>query len=468
MSGPAIVILGAGPTGIGAARRLQELGATDWALYEATDTAGGLSASIVDPQGFTWDLGGHVIFSHYRYFDALMRQALGDAWIEHQRSAWVRMRDRWIPYPLQNNIWRLPDAEVLTCLEGLLDARARDGDAGAKPATFEQWLLAAFGRGLCDTFMFPYNAKLWAFPPRELDVGWMSDRVATVDLERILRNLVARQDDASWGPNATFRYPASGGTGAIWRSLRQQLPLDRMRFGRRLVSLNLNAHRLRFDDGDSVEYDYLISSLPLDRLLQMIEDAPDLAPMSSAFVHSSIHIVGLGMDGSPPSELATKGWIYFPERETPFYRATVFSNYSPHNVARPGRQWSLMSEVSESRHKPVAQAELIDETIAGFRKCGLLAESTKIVSRWHRRLEHGYPTPWLGRDAVLNVVNERLETHGVLSRGRFGAWKYEVSNQDHSVMQGAEAAGRIVDGTPEYTYHGNMNDWLDPPVKTLE
>ncbi|MCL4867219.1 MAG: FAD-dependent oxidoreductase, partial [Gemmatimonadales bacterium] len=100
---PRIVIIGAGPTGLGAAWRLQELGHTNWMLVEAADHPGGLAASVVDPAGFTWDLGGHVLFSHYQYFDRLMDAALGDAWAHHEREAWVWMRNRWIPYPLQNN-----------------------------------------------------------------------------------------------------------------------------------------------------------------------------------------------------------------------------------------------------------------------------------------------------------------------------------------------------------------------------
>ena len=82
---PRIIIIGAGPTGLGAAWRLNEAGYSNWALYESAGHAGGLATSIVDDQGFTWDLGGHVLFSHYAYFDDVMNRALGDAWIEHAR-----------------------------------------------------------------------------------------------------------------------------------------------------------------------------------------------------------------------------------------------------------------------------------------------------------------------------------------------------------------------------------------------
>ena len=456
-----ILVIGAGPTGLAAAWRLQERAHDDWLLVEAEDHPGGLATSIVDENGFTWDLGGHVLFSHYRYFDTLMREALGDAWVEHQREAWVWMRERWIPYPFQNNVWRLPADDLARCLDGLVAIQGRDASA-PPPANFAEWLARSFGDGLCDTFMYPYNFKVWAYLPRKLGVGWMGERVATVDLARVLRNLVHQRDDVSWGPNATFRFPLHGGTGAIWDALAAKLPADRVATGRRVTRVDTVDRVAHFTDGTAERYDRLLSSMPLDELLRSLSDRPDLTARAEEFVHSSSHVVGVGFDGTPPEDLATKCWMYFPEASVPFYRVTVFSNYSPNNVAVPGKQWSLMAEISESADKPVDSASLVSDTIAAFRLTGFIDHTTPIVSTWHRRLEHGYPTPWLERDTVLRAVLPALEACGIFSRGRFGTWRYEVSNQDHSAMQGVEAVDYMLEGIPEHTVHGEMG--IEPPT----
>lgn len=455
-----VLVVGAGPAGLAAAHRLAEHGHEDWALFDASERAGGLAMSVVDPQGFTWDLGGHVLFSHYRYFDQLMDEALGDAWVEHEREAWVWMRERWVPYPFQNNIWRLPKNDLVKCLEGLVDLQKATYDA--LPAHFAEWLQRSFGRGLCDVFMYPYNFKVWAYEPSAMNVEWMGERVATVDLKRILRNLVEQRDEVSWGPNATFRFPLHGGTGAIWDAIAARLPAERLNFGRRVVAVETKSRRVRFADGTRESYDRLISTMPLDELLRVITDRPELTALADRFVYSSSHIVGVGFEGAPPADLRTKCWMYFPESDTPFYRVTVFSNYSPNNVPRPGEQWSLMAEVSESSAKPVDQARVVDDVIAGFRTVGFIDDETRVVSRWHQRLPHGYPTPWREREEVLEAVLPELARAGILSRGRFGAWRYEVSNQDHSAMQGVEAVDRILLGTPEHTVNGVMG--VEPPV----
>ena len=205
-------------------------------------------------------------------------------------------------------------------------------------------------------------------------------------------------------------------------------------------------------ENEILNYDYLISTIPLDVLLRIFSDQKRLSKKTSHFKYSSSHIIGIGIQGRVPEKLRTKCWMYFPESDVPFYRVTVFSNYSPNHVPRPGKEWSLLCEVSESPKKKVNLRQVVDDTVKGLRRAQLLPKGVQILSRWHRRLEHGYPTPFLKRDSLLQSIDSQLRKINIFSRGRFGAWKYEVSNQDHSLMQGVEAVQHILFGSKETTY----------------
>lgn len=443
------LILGAGPTGLGAARRLQELGVHDWQIVEAAAEPGGLATSFLDEKGFTWDIGGHVQFSHYEYFDRAMVEFLGeDGWLHHQRESWVWMRDRFIPYPFQNNIRRLPPEDLNKCLQGLLQITQHPQH---KPHNFREWIDATFGPGLAEVFMLPYNFKVWAFPPEMMNAVWVGERVAVTDLSRVLTNLALGKDDLSWGPNNTFQFPKHGGTGAIWSACAKRLPAARIKLNARVVSIDMGKREVVTASGERFGYEHLISTIPLTDLIHL-SGQPRLQPIADrGLLYSTSHIFGIGLRGKPRDELASKCWMYFPEDNCPFYRVTVFSNYSPYNVPDINTHWSLMTEVSESPHKPVNQGQLLEEVIQGALNTRLIDKREDIVSTWSFRAGYGYPTPGLHRDEALAELIPFFEERGVYSRGRFGLWKYEVSNQDHSFMQGVEVVDRLVNGFQEIT-----------------
>jgi hypothetical protein len=68
------------------------------------------------------------------------------------------------------------------------------------------------------------------------------------------------------------------------------------------------------------------------------------------------------------------------------------------------------------------------------------------------QVPYSYPVPTIGRDDALAVIQPWLASHEIYSRGRFGAWRYEIGNTDHSVMMGVEIADHLVSGTPETTW----------------
>ena len=144
-----IVILGTGPCGLGAAWRLQELKHQNFKIFEKLSYPGGLASSFIDEKGFTWDIGGHIQFSHYKYFDELMDYLLKDEWVTHERESWIWIRDRFVPYPFQNNIRYLPKEDMRECLSGIIDLYKV---SHKKPENFKEWILTTFGSGIYKIF----------------------------------------------------------------------------------------------------------------------------------------------------------------------------------------------------------------------------------------------------------------------------------------------------------------------------
>lgn len=165
--------------------------------------AGGLACTDTTAEGFLYDMGGHVIFSHYQYFDELLEAAVGKgdgAWNTLQRISYVWIRDRWVAYPFQNNISSLPkedqvsrtpsncpqmllspwsvslrynamapDLQILA-LTGLVEAKKQNALAQGKPRNFDDWILRVMGEGIANLFMRPYNFKVWAVPTTMMQV----------------------------------------------------------------------------------------------------------------------------------------------------------------------------------------------------------------------------------------------------------------------------------------------------------
>lgn len=449
-----IVIIGAGPTGLGAGYRLKELGHTNFTIYDRHPYAGGLAHSFTDDAGFTWDIGGHVMFSHYQYYDDLFEKMLGDRFTLNERESWVRMFDRWVPYPFQNNIRYLPKEAACECLIGLIDAQNGRGPVKSpKDAqNFGEFIDAVFGEGIAKHFMRPYNFKVWAHPPEMMNKTWIGERVAVLDVNRAVRNVVLEQDDYGWGPNNRFKYPLTGGTGAYYEAIGQSIN-EHIELNKEVASIDVDKKVVTFVDGSTDTYDELISALPIDVLYRdvLAGDVPErLRTRAQELKHSSGYMVGVGINRPCPS---TKSWMYFPEDNCPFYRVTYLSNYSPNMTPDKDRYYSLLCETSESGHKPEDSETIIDRTIEGLENAGLLepGERDDIVTTWCYYADYSYPTPSVERDAILADVIPWLESRGVHSRGRFGMWKYEVSNTDHTLMQGVECVNKLLLNDPETT-----------------
>jgi len=420
------------------------MGHDEFTVLEAASHAGGLASSVVDAKGFTWDLGGHVVFSHYGEFDRLLADVMGPDLLHHERSSFVRIADGWVPYPFQNNLHHLPADLAEEALAGLIAA-------GYEPAgdDFGSWMRRTFGEGIVRQFMQPYNEKVWAHPASVMSAGWIAERVAVVSWQQALHSVVHRSDDPGWGPNNLFAFPATGGTGEIYR--RAAVPLAaRIAYDSPVQAVD-PVRRTVTSGGRTEQYDRLVWTGALDVLVRLLDGAPaELLTAADQLVHNSVSMVGIGYE-TPCTD--DRSWFYFPEPDVPFYRATNFAKYSPANVpgGRTDRYSGWMTEIASSPWRPrtATDDELVRDVDAALRRAGLVPADAPIASAHIEHIERAYPVPTLGRDAALAVIQPWLAAHGIYSRGRFGAWRYELGNMDHAVKMGVDVARLLVRGTPE-------------------
>ena len=473
-----VIIIGSGPTALGAAQRLLELMSRKFpklsiVILEQNGKPGGLATSERDDRGFLWDMGGHVVFSHYEYFDDTLDRSI-ESWNWRERAAYAFMKGsdgirRFIPYPVQNNIEVMDKVDQEKCLSGLEEVAAKNGTP-KNPANFDQWLVSNFGLGLYEVFLKKYNRKVWTVDPSEMNSAWVGERVALPNITAIKRKIATYDNgtlarDSAWGPNNSFRYPRYKGTGGIWQAITDRLPRIWFKFHSKVIGLNMDTNVVRVESGTNVKsvqefhYDTLISTAPLDIFVKMMtgrdESLEEMQKLASGLVYSHTHVIGIGLTGQPPPTLLSKSWMYFPDGDAPFYRITVFSSYSDDHVPEPRKQWSLMCEIAEPKQNSNLEywtkENLINTTIQALVEYRFIT-SDMVVSKYYRRLEHGYPVPSINREAILDKVQPWLESKGIYSRGRFGGWRYEVSNQDHSFMQGVEVVDKLFRGIPEETY----------------
>lgn len=461
------VILGAGPCGIGAALTLQnEYPDQRFLIVDENTRGGGMAQSHHTDEGFVFDYGGHVLYPHKKY------DYFGE-WLNRWVSKWSRscpiravyMHDRLIPTPIQRNVHRLPFDQFLPIVLDLIFNKyirsifkskicSKDG------LSLENYLVENFGNELTKRVMGPLNRKMWSIELSALNNLWVTQRsgaknanVSMVNPARLLWNAISKRDDPGWTDYDKIEYPAQGGIGAIWDSAMKEISVDHVMLGNRVCSIDPHNKRIGLENGVCLEYSRLINTLPLDMFLRFCQNLTHANRLSEQFRYSSALLFGFGIRGSLPEKYSYVHSFQCPEPEYPFWRVTLPSNFSPENVPEPAEQYSVLCEISRNPSADLLiTSDLRNAVVNGLSAIGLLTDECKIVSSFEKVLPYGYPLPFLRRDALLEEVHSLLEPMDIYSRGRFGGWRYEVSNQDHAFAQGREVIRRIMEDEPEQTY----------------
>jgi protoporphyrinogen oxidase len=149
-----------------------------------------------------------------------------------------------------------------------------------------------------------------------MQCAWLGERVAAPNVKAVTTNVILNKTAGNWGPNATFRFPARGGTGGIWIAVADTLPKEKTRFGEKgmVTKVNANNKTVTLADGTTVGYEKLVSTMAIDSLVEQIGDQ-ELVDQSKDLFYSSTHVIGVGVRGERPERIGDKCWVRLPTLE---------------------------------------------------------------------------------------------------------------------------------------------------------
>jgi UDP-galactopyranose mutase len=316
------------------------------------------------------------------------------------------------------------------------------------PQNFEEFIYKVWGAGIAKHFAIPYNRKIWAVPLDQMETSWLGGRVPLPDLEEMIEGAL-QPKPKPMGPNSRFGYPLRGGFQALMNGF---LPLleGELRLNARVAKVSPGERLLVMKDGTEVEYDQLVSTMPLPALIRaMGDEAPEeVRAAASALRYTSVRCVNIGVGRE---NLTEKHWIYYPE-ETVFHRIFVQGNASPH--CNPPGGFGLTCEITYGPLKPLPcdGEELIQRCIAECIGVGLIREDDPILTSNQVDMPYAYVVYDHARPKNVQLIREWLQQHDIHLAGRYSEWEYY--NSDHAFLAGkkvAEAARAKMQAKPAAT-----------------
>ena len=409
------VILGAGVTGIAAART------SGGVVYEAAHHPGGLCSTyslspgsserqhgVAKEDAYRFEPGGgHWIFGGAPEVLALIGALTPVERRERRSAVYFPEQGLYVPYPLQDHLDHLPES---------LAARVRSeqgGEAG-EAETLTQWLTQRFGDTLCQLFFHPFH---------QLYTAGLCDRIAPQEAGKSLAPRAAAiagaaPATASRGYNASFVVPAEG----LDSLVRRLAARTRIEYAKRAMRIDPGARQIEFSDGTFVGYDRLISTLPLDQTLAMAGLRVDVPPDP----HTSVLVLNIGARRGPACP--EQHWIYVPGSRSGFHRIGFYDNVDVSFL--PAAYRSERSRVALYVERAFAGGARPDDSevrryaasvVDELASWGFIGLPEVVDASW---VETAYTWSWPGSDWRALALR-RLEAHGVEPVGRYARWHFQ-------------------------------------------
>ena len=446
MPEPRVVILGAGPAGVGAAYQLARGSRARVTVLEQRAAAGGNAGSF--------DIGEQrVDYGSHRLHPACdpeilsdIRTMLGEQLVERPRHGRIRLRGRWIHFPLKpfDLLARLDPRFSAGTLADM--ARRTLPTQGGADDTFAAVLQARLGPTICDQFYFPYARKIWGMEPEALSAIQAHRRVAANSFGKLLRKILGQLPGVKPVGFRHFYYPTNG-YGAISEAYAAEAAARGadIRLGTMVTALDRDEDGARWrirartgDDTMEIEADHVWSTLPITALARITTPSPPAEVLEAAdrIRYRSMLLVYLTLGADRFSEYDAH---YFPGEEVGITRLSEPKNYAA--LGRPAGRTTLCAELPCSpgdewwEMDAPALGERVSRDLASV---GLPIEAP-IEAVEVRRLRFAYPIYEIGYERHFRVLDDWASTlPAVLTFGRQGLFAHD--NTHHALYMAYAAA----------------------------
>ena len=453
MGKPRVVILGAGPAGLGAAFRLARQNRADVTVLERNAWVGGNAGSF-ELDGLRVDYGSHRL--HPACDPAVLgdiRELLGDDLLDRPRHGRIRVRGRWIHFPLKplDLALRLPpDFALGVATDTLRKLASRGGPrASHRPAeeSFASVLQAGLGETLCRNFYFPYARKIWGLDPEELSATQAHRRVSADSVVKMLGKVVSSVPGFKSPTSGRFFYPRHG-YGQICEAYAQAVEQAgaEIRLGCQVISIDTGVRpsRVQYERAEqvgSIEADYVWSTIPVTLFARALKPAPppEYLRAAGSIDFRAMILIYLVLEQDRFSEYDAH---YFPEDSIPIARCSEPKTFSagqgPPNRTVLCAELPCASDGPEWHRSDEELGKLACEALAAA-GIPVRAPLSRVVTR---RLRNAYPIYRRGFEAHLEQLDRWIGgIEGVLTFGRQGLFSHD--NLHHALYVGYSAAACV-------------------------
>jgi protoporphyrinogen oxidase len=445
MNRPHVIILGAGPAGLGTAFHLARRKIAGVTVLEQNVHAGGNAGSF-EIDGIRVDYGSHRLHPACD-LEVLqdIRNLLGDDLLERPRHGRIRMQGRWIHFPLRmlDLALRLPPSFVAGVITDRISKVFRK--RGNAIPSFASVLESGLGRTICRDFYFPYAQKLWGIPPQELAAIQAHRRISASSLTKILWKVLSTVPGLRSPGDGHFFYPRLG-YGQISDAYLAAATKagSTVHFQARVESVVTENNRVtavRFRKGNSIEEvaaTHVFSTIPVNVLARSLTPPvpEDIMQAASKITFRGMILVYLVLEQDRFSEYDAH---YFPEPEITISRLSepkIFSN----GTGTPGIT-VLCSEIPCDVNGPIwslTDDQLRDVVLDSLAKAQIPV-TAKIRKVLTRRLPNAYPIYFQGYEEYFERIDKWCaQINGLLSFGRQGLFVHD--NTHHALFMGYAAS----------------------------